>query len=143
LPVVFTGGSSALVEEATGEADILDRHLGELGLPQGRVRFERSSRNTFENARFTAAMLRPKAGERYLLVTSAFHTPRAMALFRSAGFEAVACPVDYRTADSSDFWQPFVRAVDGLRRTDVAVREWAGLAVARLLGHTDSLFPGP
>ena len=61
------------------------------------IAVEPASRNTDENARFSAAMLQPKPDQSWLLVTSAYHMPRAMGLFRKAGFNVIAYPVDYRT----------------------------------------------
>ena len=69
----------------------------------------------------------PKPGERWLLVTSAYHMPRAMAAFRLAGFPVEACPVDWRTRGQIDLGRPFGLLSDGLHRTDTAVHEWLGL----------------
>ncbi len=141
--VVFTGGSSALTGQGDSEADTLERHIGSLGLAPDRVLYERASRNTDENARFTRNLLQPGPGERFILVTSAFHMPRSVGLFRAAGFEVVAYPVDFRTAGPQDLFRIFVSASDGLRRCDLALREWVGLIVARLVGQTGNLLPGP
>jgi uncharacterized SAM-binding protein YcdF (DUF218 family) len=101
---------------------------------------ERQSRNTYENAVFSKAMVMPKQGERWLLVTSAYHMPRSVGLFRKAGFPIEPYPVDWRVSNISDFE---IFAVQGLRRTDIAVREWVGLVTYRLRGRIDRLFPGP
>jgi uncharacterized SAM-binding protein YcdF (DUF218 family) len=142
VPVLFTGGSAALFGEEASEAATLARFAGWLGLPPGRLMVEERSRNTHENALFSRELLKPRAGDRVLLVTSAFHMPRAVGLFRKVGFDVMAYPVDYRTAGADD-WDGFVRASDGLRLTDLAVREWVGLAAARLFGQTDVLLPAP
>ena len=63
---------------------------------------ERRSRNTQENAEFSKALAAPKAGERWLLVTSAFHMPRSIGLFRKAGFDVEAYPVDWRVGGRDD-----------------------------------------
>src|SRR3546814_14992278 len=60
------------------------------------VRFEAQSRNTAENARLTAALVGQGDGRPWLLVTSAWHMPRAVASFRAAGLEVLAYPVDFR-----------------------------------------------
>lgn len=143
IPVVFTGGAGSPVDGNATEADVTEAHLAEFGLAADRVRFERASRNTVENARFTKALLTLKAGDRVLLVTSAFHMARSMGLFRGEGYEVVAYPVDFRTRGPEDIWRPFLQASDGLRRTDVAAREWIGLVAARALGHSRELFPAP
>jgi hypothetical protein len=42
-----------------------------------------------------------------------------------------------------DLVRPYPSVSEGLRRTDVAVREWIGLLLYRLTGKTAELFPGP
>jgi len=76
-------------------------------------------------------------------VTSAFHMPRSVGLFRRAGFTVVPVPVDFRTGGPQDAWRPFTLPGDGMRRVEIVTREWIGLAAARLLGQTDALLPGP
>ena len=85
----------------------------------------------------------PKPGERWLLVTSAWHMPRSMGVFRKAGFDVEPWPVDYRTADAWDLLRLFDAPADGLKRLDTAVREWIGLVSYRVTGRSDALFPGP
>jgi uncharacterized SAM-binding protein YcdF (DUF218 family) len=140
--IVFTGGSGRLFEGAS-EADFVPSLFESFGIPRERVTLENRARNTKENAQFTKALVQPKPGERWLLVTSAHHMPRAVGLFRKAGFPVEAHPVDYRTGGASDLTQPFGSIAAGLARTDTAVREWAGLVTHWLLGHASELFPGP
>lgn len=66
-----------------------------LGIARERVIVEERSGTTYENAILSAALLKPRQGQRWILVTSASHMPRAMATFRSVGFDVVAYPVDY------------------------------------------------
>jgi uncharacterized SAM-binding protein YcdF (DUF218 family) len=143
--VVFTGGSAALVVDAQiTEADAARQLFLALGLPADRLAFESKSRNTVENAQFTRDLVQPKPGERWLLVTSAFHMPRAVGLFRRAGFDVVPWPSDYKTRGiASDYFRPGTNAADGLVRFDGIVREWIGLIAYRLTGKTDSLLPAP
>ena len=105
---------------------------------------EDRSRNTVENAVFTRRLVDPKPGERWLLVTSAWHMPRAMGVFRKAGFAVEAFPVDWLTEDkTADYVRPYLRAPRGLSIADDGLKEWLGLLVYRLAGYTDALFPGP
>ena len=140
--LVFTGGSAALGGSAYTEADAVQRFWRELGLDQGDVLYERRSRNTYENAVFTRDLLLPKPGERWLLVTSAIHMPRAMGVFRHAGFEVIAYPVDYRTGGESVLEFPRF-ATKALGLVEFAAHEWAGLVAHRLFGKSDTLFPAP
>ena len=114
-----------------------------LGVAAGRIELEDKSRNTFENALFSKALVMPKPGERWLLVTSAYHMPRAVGVFRQAGFPVEAYPVDWRTRGSGDFARLFSTVSEGLSRTDTAVHEWLGLMVYRLTDRSSELFPGP
>jgi uncharacterized SAM-binding protein YcdF (DUF218 family) len=117
--------------------------LESLGIPRARITLEDRSRNTVENAVLSKAIAQPKPGERWLLVTSAHHLPRAVGVFRKAGFPVEAYPVDWRTRGVDDVLRPFATVGDGLRRSDTAVREWVGLAVYWLTGRSSELFPGP
>jgi uncharacterized SAM-binding protein YcdF (DUF218 family) len=89
------------------------------------------------------ALVDPKPGERWLLVTSAWHMPRSIGIFRRVGFTVEPWPVDYRTADAWDLLRLFDAPADGLKRLDTATREWVGLLIYRLTGRTDALFPAP
>lgn len=96
------------------------------GIEPERLIIEPHSRNTYENGIFASRVARPRAGERWLLVTSDAHMPRAMGVFRKAGFEAVAWPVHL-----------------GPAHQDAIQHEWLGLLAYRLLGRTDALLPAP
>jgi uncharacterized SAM-binding protein YcdF (DUF218 family) len=142
--VAFTGGSIEILSSPTIGADAARAIFGDLGLVEsGRLVLETKARDTWENAVLTKALVQPKPGERWLLVTSAHHMPRAVGVFRAAGFPVEAFPVDYRTRGVIDLLRPFATLGDGLRRTDTAMREWVGLLIYRLVGRTDALFPAP
>ena len=141
--IISSGGSAALMFDEEIEATFAVRQLEALGVAHERITAEEQSRNTIENAVFSRLVANPKPGERWLLVTSAYHMPRAMAAFRAAGFPVEAYPVDWRTRGPIDAVTPFASLSDGLRRTDTAVHEWIGLVAYRLGGKTADLFPAP
>jgi len=141
--LAVSGGSSTLIFDGGVEAPFAKRELEALGVAPERIIVEDKSRNTIENAEFSRRIADPKPGERWLLVTSAYHMPRAMAAFRLAGFPVEACPVDWRTRGPIDAARPFGLLSDGLHRTDTAVHEWLGLLAYRLTGKTVELLPGP
>jgi len=114
-----------------------------MGIPADRLTVEDQSRDTAENARFTKALVDPKPGERWLLVTSAWHMPRSVGCFRAIGWPVVAWPTDYRSAGPQDLTSLMPRASYGLTMVDVAAKEWVGLLAYRLTGRTDALFPAP
>src|SRR5262245_13121351 len=118
LHVVVTGA---------GERDYV---LGVLGrdIAPDRVQVETQARNTYQNAVLSKATAHPSSGERWLLITSAAHMPRAVATFQRQGFAIDPWPIwDF------DAYQP--------RPISVARHEWLGLAGYWLLGRTSNLLP--
>jgi uncharacterized SAM-binding protein YcdF (DUF218 family) len=141
--IVVTGGSANLIANAVPEAPIAGQMLESFGVSADRIVLESASRTTDENATFSRQAVAPKPGERWLLVTSAYHMPRSIAVFRAAGFDVEAYPVDWRTRGWSDAAQPFDGLSRGLARTDIAVHEWVGLLTYWLAGRSATLFPAP
>ena len=141
--IVYAGGGSEFTPDTTPEATVVENTIGQLGIAPGRVIYERRSLNTFQNALYAKELAEPNEGERWLVVTSAFHMPRAMGVFRAVGFKVVAYPVDYRTAGEASLLRPFAYVGEGLRRTDVAAKEWVGLFSYYASGKTETLFPAP
>jgi len=141
--IFFSGGTGSIDLTALPEARYVVPLLESFGIPASRIALEGRSRNTQENARFTLEMVKPKAGERWLLVTSALHMPRSVGCFRNVGFEVDAHPVGWRTSGRADLLLLNGRISDGLVHTDAAVREWVGLLVYWLTGRTSELFPAP
>jgi uncharacterized SAM-binding protein YcdF (DUF218 family) len=141
--IVFSGGSANLIATAVPEAPIAGRLLEEFGVARDRITLESRSRTTEENANFTRALISPKADQHWLLVTSAFHMPRSMGVFRAAGFDVEAYPVDWRTGGWSEAAMPFDKLSAGLARADVAAHEWIGLIAYWLRGKSRQVFPGP
>jgi uncharacterized SAM-binding protein YcdF (DUF218 family) len=142
--IVYSGGNGRLVRRGAVEAEVAGELLASLGVARSRITIEGKSRNTIENAVFSKELVAPKPGERWLLITSAYHMPRSIGIFRRVGFAVEAYPVDWRTGgDDEDSLFPFDTVSAGLRRTDTALREWIGLVAYRLSGYTTVLFPAP
>jgi uncharacterized SAM-binding protein YcdF (DUF218 family) len=141
--IVFSGGSGNLFGDSVSEAPIAGKLLESFGVAHDRITLETESRTTDENAVFTRRLVLPKPGERWLLVTSAFHMPRSIAMFRAAGFDVEAYPVDWRSRGWIDAASSFDALSSGLARTDVAAHEWTGLLIYWLSGRSKELFPAP
>lgn len=141
--LVFSGGNGKGNSDTLTEARMTMIALPYLGIAPERVEFESHSRNTAENALFTKELLKPKPGERWLLVTSAFHMPRAVGCFRKVGFDVIPYPVDFRTIGPDELNETWSRTSIGLDMADVAIKEWVGLVAYYLSGKTSALFPAP
>jgi uncharacterized SAM-binding protein YcdF (DUF218 family) len=142
--VVFSGGNANLIRnDDSREADLSVSFFESFGISRDRMILERRSRNTYENAEFVKDMVSPKRGERWILVTSAYHMPRSIGIFRKIGFEVEPYPVDWRTAGRSSLPMFSEFLIVGLSRVDTACREWMGLAAYWITGKTSEFFPGP
>jgi uncharacterized SAM-binding protein YcdF (DUF218 family) len=145
--IAFSGGDAGILYTSGSEAEGAQTLLEGLGVTKDRLILEAKSRDTYENAAYLKDILTRSgelgSGKRWVLITSAFHMPRAMGAFRQAGFDVEAWPVDYRTRGRADLARPFDKVSEGLRRVDAATREWAGLLAYWLRGRSDALFPAP
>lgn len=132
--VLFTGGNGqlrSLITPGQPEASLAERFFIEMGLLPERLLLENQSRNTAENARLSLPIGGPEPGDTWVLVTSAFHMPRALASFEAAGWPAlVPYPVDHRV--------PALRTilrfdpVGQIGRLNLALKEWVGTLAYRL-----------
>jgi len=136
--LIVAGGPQP--EQGHSEADATRELLLDLGVAPERIELEVRSRNTFENALFVKQIAKPRPDEHWLLVTSAFHMPRAMGCFRSVGFSVSAFPVDYKYGSLTT---PRLDFFDGLSELKYAIHEYTGLIVYRLSGKTPDFIPGP
>jgi len=139
--LIISGGSGSVMLEGEGDADTAPRLLEALGVERSRIELENQSRDTYENAVMTRRMVEPQPGERWLLVTSAFHMPRSISLFRKAEFDVIPWPVDYKTSGTETVGLAEDNLLDNLRNTSMGMREWIGLFAYWLLGRTDHLLP--
>jgi uncharacterized SAM-binding protein YcdF (DUF218 family) len=141
--LVFSGGSGSLVDDSIKEAETAHKLWSQLGVPEDRMVFEDASRNTYENAVFTQKRVHPRDDADWLLITSAFHMPRSMGIFRALGMNPTAYPVDYRTFGNSEDFRPPADGSLAIRNVEIGLREWFGLVAYRLDGKTRELFPAP
>ncbi|MCD1266011.1 YdcF family protein [Shinella sp. AETb1-6] len=139
--ILISGGDGSLSGDFEGDAVIGSRFLAAFGIPETRLIREGGSRDTFENADYTQALLAENGLERCLLVTSAFHMPRSIGLFRKRGLEMLPWPTDFRTTGKAslglDLTQPSVNS----QLMTMAVREWIGLAFYSMAGRTSAFLP--
>lgn len=138
--LVFAGGSGVLWDQQHKEAMVARRLLRDLGLGERPVAYEDASRNTRENGVNAMALVKPRTGERWLLVTSARQMPRAVGVFRKIGWDVVAYPTDYLTA-GDEAVSPWIDLAGGVALLTAGLREWIGLAWYRLRGWSDAVFP--
>jgi len=141
--ILIAGGGSALASGQVSEAEAGARFFRDFGIAPERLVLEDKSRNTEENAVNAKAIGQPKAGETWLLVTSAFHMPRSVGLFRRAGFPVIPWPTDYLATGNEGVGLTFDQMAENLAISNIALREWIGLFGYYLTGRIDDVVPGP
>ncbi len=143
--LVFSGGAGTLRQRELKEAHFVRPFLRRLGLAAERVIYEDQSRNTAENATFTKKLLAPGEKERWILITSAFHMPRAVGTFRRAGWRVLPYPVDFTTSrdEQNVFSRLDFNFLAGLGALSKGLHEWLGLIFYRLTDRTQTLYPAP
>ena len=104
------------------------------------IRFYPQPRSTYEEALYATERLEPQPGETWLLVTSAWHMPRAYLTFQAQGWTPVPYPVDYQSQGRIEL-DPTFDVVGRLYEFDKMAREWVALFVYNRLGRTETLLP--
>lgn len=125
--LIYSGGSGSILRPELSGASFTRRFLGEIGLDPDRVFFEDKARNTPENLALSKAMMNPQPDEVWVLVTSAFHMPRSMALAERADWNMIAYPVDHR--HGAMLQRPKWALTRNLEDLNTAAREWVGITV--------------
>ena len=134
--VIVSSGVFPWHQKGLPEAPAMQQLLTEWGVPQEAIVNETDSQNTFGNAVFTARILDQRSIQTILLVTSALHMRRALAVFLSLGINAIPVATDYEIVDEGDrslfLWIPDVDALQGSTR---AIKEWVGYMVYQWQGR--------
>jgi len=133
--VIATGGNIPWLGGSGPEASAISKLLQEWGVPEDAIILESDSANTHENAINTKRILDERELENVLLVTSALHMPRALAIFRAAGVKAVPSPTDYEVVDKQQTTiMDFLPDAEALEGTTRAMKEYLGYAVYWMRG---------
>lgn len=133
---ILSGGTFDPKLQEYNEARLLAAHLREWGIADDRIILEERARNTRENAVFTAEIVRARGFKRVLVITSAFHMPRAADCFRAVGLDVDLLPVDYRTHTLRPMsLSAALPRATALERSTAALREMSGRLIYRVQGY--------
>ena len=141
--IIVSGGDGHMTAAYDDDTTIARRLISGFGIEPERLIAEPLSRNTYENALNSAAILKREKLGPCLLVTSAFHMPRAVGMFRKVGETVIPWPVDYRTDGKTSFGLDFTEPMTNVDLMTTGVLEWWGLLGNYLAGRVDTLFPAP
>jgi uncharacterized SAM-binding protein YcdF (DUF218 family) len=139
--LVFTGGNGSVNEQEFKAAEIARNLFGQLGLAGRAIIYESESRNTVENVKNSKLLITPELGEKWILITSASHMPRSVAVFCQENWPVHPYPVDHHSQKGNLLRLEFSFS-DNLSILNIAVKEWVGLLAYRMSGRTDRLLAG-
>ncbi|HVU18522.1 MAG TPA: YdcF family protein [Candidatus Didemnitutus sp.] len=134
--VIFTGARISWLGRKELEGAVSKRAAAARGVPADRIVITGEIENTRDEAQAVAALMKQRGWKKVILVTSAWHMPRAAHLFRKAGVEFIPFPVDFRhDAERKFSLLDFFPTADSLTATSMVLREWYGLAFYTLIGR--------
>jgi uncharacterized SAM-binding protein YcdF (DUF218 family) len=114
----------------------------DFGISSERIILERKSKNTYQNATYAKSAIGPDDSGSWIVITSAYHMPRAVGSFRSVGLDVIPWPVDFRTTATLRRDALLASIPEKLDLLDLAAKEWVGLIAYRVTGRTSALLPG-
>jgi uncharacterized SAM-binding protein YcdF (DUF218 family) len=122
------------------EAQVAEPYFLKSGISPQRLVLENKSRNTAENASYTKQLIDPLPNENWLLITSAYHMPRAMGVFCQQNWQVIPYPVDHQTTEVK-YSPSRYSLINHADQLVMASHEWLGLLAYYLTGKTQQLLP--
>lgn len=134
--IIFTGGSGSIEFPEKKEGIYVRKYLNEIQIADSVLVIENESKNTYENAVFTKKKL-GNANGKFLLVTSAYHMPRSLAVFKKAGFTNITAYTTNRVSGNRryTFDHLFIPSVDAMFNLQLLLHEWIGFLVYKIKGY--------
>lgn len=136
--LIFTGGSGSIEYPDHKEAIFVKKYLKSIHFPDSSILIESNSRNTYENAKFTKRIVDSiNSSGNYLLVTSAYHMPRSLAVFKKAGYKNITPFITNKLSGARriTFDHLFIPNPDALYALQFLIHEWVGFIVYKVKGY--------
>ncbi len=131
----ISGGASQIWEKTPSEAILVRDFLLQMGIPEEDIILEKDSKNTYENALFSRQMMEDRQeNPKCLLITSAFHMPRAKRLFRKQKIDVTPFPTDHLAVPLNQPRHIIIPGGKYLDQWDLLFKEWVGIIVYWIKG---------
>lgn len=135
--ILISGGLGFQQSSMSRAADRLRSFLLMSGVPDSVITVEPEAVNTYENAVKSSEILkRDFPGQKYLLITSAFHMKRSALCMKAQGLEFDQFPAGYLTGyPTLNFDDLFIPKSDAILRWEKLIKEWVGIATYKVMGY--------
>ncbi len=139
--IIMSGGDGRIEGGYVKEAVIIKRMFDAFKIDPARVDYDETSRDTYENAVNTKQILQKRNLTGCLLITSGWHMPRTVAIFRHLGMDVVPWVTDYRTTGKESLEIGITDPLTNATLFSIAAREWIGIVAYYFAGRVDTLYP--
>ncbi len=139
--LIFTGGNATIYPDEPTEADRVRHFLIQSGIPSSRLMLDKRARNTYENGKYSLLLAKPTPQQKWILITSALHMPRALGVFCHLGWRMIPYPVDHQTDGTKGLYSPGYNLLGHANLLAQALHEWIGLGAYYLSGKITQWFP--
>lgn len=139
--LAFTGGSGNMAFPEARESIDAKEFFAMSILNKRKIIYEERSRNTYENAVFSKEIIKPKAGENWILVTSAFHMPRSVGIFEKQGWPVIPYACDQKTYGTLESYLRMPNINSNYALLGIVFKEWVGSIVYYVTGKTAFILP--
>jgi uncharacterized SAM-binding protein YcdF (DUF218 family) len=136
--IIYTGGSGSIEFPEKKEGIYVQKYLRQIQIPDSAVIMESESRNTYENAIFTKKLIGDSmANAKLLLVTSAYHMPRALAVFKKAGYTNITPYITNKMSGVRRFTfdHLLIPNIDAAFNLQFLLHEWVGFIMYKIKGY--------
>ena len=139
--IIFTGGSGIYTDFNNSHAYVAKKFFDEMNISSNNITYEFKSRNTYENFTNSIIIAKPKNNEIWLLVTSAFHMPRANNIAKKLNWNFIPYPVDFQTIGKSTKYKINIfKILENINMFNFATHEWVGLISYYILDRTKKIY---
>lgn len=139
--IIMSGGDGSIDGGKTSEAEIIGRMFADFGIAPERVINDATSRDTYENAIHTKAILAREGLTDCLLITSGFHMPRSVAIFRHLGIGVTPWVTDYKSTGQDGIGLDFRHPLRNAAMLSTATKEWIGMVAYYITGRLSEFYP--
>lgn len=135
--ILISGGDLKLVSRPIqSEGKLAAEFLIKCGVKPSDIILENRAVNTYQNAKFTAELIRKNyPGQKYILLSSASHLPRAIACFEKQGFRITPFGTDYMSKKRRFLWIQLIPSGYALDDAQTLMHEWVGFLIYKLMGY--------
>ena len=137
--IIFSGGSGSISQPNLTHSFVAKKFFQNMEIDYNKIIYEDISRNTYENILFSKRIAKPMSDEKWLLVTSAFHLKRALAISEKLNWKFIPYATDFKKPKKFN-WNLSINFLSNINDFNKASHEWIGLISYYLMGRSSKFF---